>query len=399
MSEFAEYVLIGGGVASVCAIMGIREKDEAGKIILIRDEESVPYDRPPLSKGFLKNPEVTLDDISSKFDNFYPDNGVDLKLGVRADSINTDLKTVALSDGSAVQYGKLLIATGARATIPDASGTDLERVVLLRTMDDADRIRGMWPRVNHLTIVGTGYLGLELASAATAIGKKVTLLSQDEWPWQAFASRECGAYLKDYLVSKGVELILGEPLKSLELGPKVNGGVTDLVILATGGQPVAELGLSAGLAGDPASGIVVNRLLETSAKDVFACGDCASFEDPFLGTNWNAQHHLHAKWTGTAAGKNMAGANEPYEKVAYFWTDFFDQHMILRGSPVGLTQSKLIGNPSSGNFIELWAGTDGVIRMGLALNHDEPKLDPISDKLDEMIRARRPINEISESDF
>jgi NADPH-dependent 2,4-dienoyl-CoA reductase/sulfur reductase-like enzyme len=266
-------------------------------------------------------------------------------------------------------------------------------------MADAERIRQAWPKVNNLTIVGTGYLGLEVASAAVAIGKKVTVLSQDEWPWQAFASRECGKYLTDYLIGKGIELRLGEPLSSLEPGPKVNGRVADMVILATGGQPVADLGLKAGLDGDRTSGILVNRLLQSSAQDVFACGDCASFEDPVLGINWNAQHHLHAKWTGTAAGRNMAGANEPYDKVAYFWTDIFDQHMILRGSPIGITESKILGDPSTGNFIELGAGEDGTLRMGLALNHDEPKLDPISDKLEEMIRARRPISDISESDF
>ncbi|MEQ1932856.1 MAG: FAD/NAD(P)-binding oxidoreductase, partial [Fimbriimonadaceae bacterium] len=168
---------------------------------------------------------------------------------------------------------------------------------------------------------------------------------------------------------------------------------------ATGGQPIAELGLAAGLKGDTSCGLIVNRMFETSAPDVYACGDVSSFEDPTFGFNWNAQHHLHAKWSGTAAGKNMAGANEPYEKITYFWSDFFDQHMILRGSPVGLTQSKTLGETVSGNFIELWSGGDGTLRMGLAMNHEEPKLDPISDKLEELIRDRAQIETITESAF
>ncbi len=399
MSEFAEYVLIGGGVASVCAIMGIRELDAEGKIIVIRDEECVPYDRPPLSKGFLKNPEVTLDDISSKFDSFYPENGVELKLGVGASTINTGTKTVELTNGDSIGYGKLLVATGASAVVPNALGINLPGVFSLRTMADAERIRDYWPKVEQVIIVGSGYLALEVASAAKAIGKDVTLISQDAWPWQSFASKACGDYLARYLKTQGVEVILDTAVSAIETGPKVNGRKADMVILATGGKPIAALGLAAGLEGTTETGLKVNRHFETSIKDVFACGDVACFEDPILGVNWNAQHHLHAKWTGAAAGKNMAGANEPYDKVAYFWTDFFDQHMILRGSPVGLAQSKTIGDTASGDFVELWAGSDGVLRMGLAMNHEEPKLDGISDRLEELIRAKTVIETISESDF
>jgi len=403
MVSHADYVLLGGGVSSVTAAMAIRDRDANGSIAIIRDEDCVPYDRPPLSKGFLKNPEVTLDDISSKFDNFYPDNNIDLVLGQPAIGIDPHSKKVLMADHREIGYGKLLIATGASARRPEVPGVDLPGVHVLRSMADSAGIRAAWPSVNRVVIVGSGYMGLELASAARALDKEVVLVSRDAYPWSSFAGPEIGAFLAGYLAGKGVDCHFGEELRGIDEGFVVrlsNRDVTgDLVILATGVTPNCRLAVEAGLDGDESRGIVVNEFLQTSDPSIYACGDVAYLMDRGLGDSWRAEHHLHAKWTGTAAGANMAGADEAYDKVPYFWTDFFDQHMILRGYPCGSLSSRTFGSASSGVMVDLYAFDDGRLRMGIALNPDEPALDPLSDKLESMIREGRTVDSIEESEI
>lgn len=403
MVSHADYVLVGGGVSSVTAAMAIRERDATGSIAIVREEDCVPYDRPPLSKGFLKNPEVTLDDISSKFDSFYPDNNIDLVLGRPVTGIDAASKKILLSDGTEISYGKLLLATGASPVRPAVRGVDLPGVHVLRTMADSAGIRESWGTVNRVVIVGTGYLGIEAASACAAIGKEVVLISKDAYPWASFASSTIGNYMAGYLAGKGVECHFGQTLTAIEEGLVVRGTTVDvngdLVILATGVAPNAGLAAAAGLDADATRGVAVNDRLQSSDASIYACGDVAFLHDRGLGDSWRAEHHLHAKWTGMAAGANMAGADEAYDKVPYFWTDFFDQHMILRGYPGGSLVSKTLGDPSTGVLIDLYSFEDGRLRMGIALNPNEPALDPISDKLEALIREGRMVDSIEESDF
>lgn len=403
MGSHADYVLLGGGVASVTAAMAIRDRDPAGTMAIVRDENCVPYDRPPLSKGFLKNPEVTLDDISSKFDNFYPDNNIELVLGNRVEAIDRSSKKLLLSNGSEFGYGKLLLATGAAAYRPEVPGVNLPGVHVLRTMEDSAGIREQWPSVNRLVIVGTGYMGIEIASAARALGKEVTLVSKDPWPWAQFVGEALGRYLAGYLAGKGVDCHFGAELLSIEPGLEVKTPKGDfkgdLVILATGVRPNIGLAKASGLEADEVRGVTVNSRLQSSDPSVYAAGDVAFLEDAVLGDSWRAEHHLHAKWTGTAAGANMAGADQAYDKVAYFWTDFFDQHMILRGYPGGSVASRTLGDPSTGVLYDLYPFPDGRLRMGIALNPDEPKLDAISDIFEAMIREGRQVESIQESVF
>jgi 3-phenylpropionate/trans-cinnamate dioxygenase ferredoxin reductase subunit len=157
----------------------------------------------------------------------------------------------------------------------------------------------------------------------------------------------------------------------------------DVIVLATGVVPNVSLAADAGLATDPKHGIVVDEFLVTADPDVYAAGDVAFRPGHPMGLS--GEHHLNAKWQGTAAGANMAGANEPYTKVPYFWTDFLDLHMILRGHPENAVPARLIGDRAAGEFIELYAGPDGTLAMGIAISHDEPSLDPISDRIAESI--------------
>lgn len=386
VSEQARYVLIGGGVASVTAAQAIREHDAEGRILMIRDEPHVPYDRPPLSKGYIRNLAVDIDDISSKYESFYEENKIDRWLGTRATAIDRAAKTVTTEDGRTVVYEKLLLATGCRAARPEFPGVELAHC--LRTMDDAEGIRKALHPASSIVIIGSGYIAGEVASVALGLGKAVTILSRDASFWTSFASRETGDRIAQAFRDAGADVQLGVAFDRIEAGPAVHladgrSFAGDLVVLGTGILPNVDLAAAAGLETDPLHGIVVNDHLCTADPAIYACGDAAFRPGHPMGLS--GEHHLNAKWQGTTAGGNMAGGDEAYAKVPYFWTDFLDLHMILRGHPENAQPAKVIGDRASGEFIELYAGADGNLAMGIALSHDEPSLDPISDRLAEHI--------------
>lgn len=385
MAEHAKYVLVGGGVASVCAAQAIRERDAEGRILMVREEPHVPYDRPPLSKGVLKNLDMGLDDASSKYEVFYEENKIDRMLGVKATNLDRATKTLTLSNGETVTYEKLLLATGSHAVRPDVPGA--EHAHVLRTIDDAEALRTAIMAGSKVVIVGSGYIAIEVASACLHLGKEVHIISRDQWPWQSFVSESTGHFVAEALRARGVDIAFNTEIGRVE----ANGVETDygrlirgdVVVLGTGVLPRVELAEAGGLAVDPARGIIVNEQLATSDPDIFAAGDCAYIEGHPDGLS--GEHHLNAKWQGTCAGGNMAGDNAIYDKVPYFWCDFLDIHMILRGHPERSHSVRILGDRQGGEFTELYENVDGQLVMGIAFSRDEPSLDAISDKLAEGI--------------
>lgn len=388
--DSAKYVLIGGGVASVCAAQAIRERDPDGRILIVRDETHVPYDRPPLSKGMLRNADMGIDDCSSKYESFYEENRIDRKLGLSANSIDRGAKTVSLSDGTSVGYEKLLIATGARASRPNIPGVDTDGVHVLRTIEDSERLRDALAKASTCLIVGSGFIAFEVASICLQKGIETRIVSQDRWPWESFASEHTGHFVAESFRNAGATVSMNTEIEAIEPGPTVMAVdgrrfKANAVVLGTGVTLNTGLAAAAGLPVDD-HGIVADQFLRTADPDIFVAGDVVSFPDRPLGMS--GEHHLNAKWQGAAAGANMAGANEPYRKVPYFWTDFLDLHMILRGHPERCHAIKVLGDRESGEFTEIYENFDGELMMGIAFSHDEPSLDAISDRLESSIGMR-----------
>jgi 3-phenylpropionate/trans-cinnamate dioxygenase ferredoxin reductase subunit len=403
MPHTTKYLLIGGGVASVNAAKGIREHDQDGRLILATANDKMPYDRPPLSKGFLSNPEVTHDDISSKFDNWYPDNKVEVMLHMEAVKLDRASKTVTFANGEEIVYEKLLIATGSSAKDLEVAGTGTP-LFTLRTIEDAENIREKLADAKSVVVIGTGYLGPEAAAQAHKKGLKTTIVGQAGHIWDQFGDEALGAFLNNYYREKGIDLILEDSVAALEPGKvRTKSGKeiqADLVLAAVGGAPNVELARAAGLPIDEKdSGIVANDRFQTSDPAIYVAGDVAHFPDHAMGRGIRHEHHLNAQWQGAVAGANMAGADKPYERVSYFFSDFLDLHMIQRGSiPVG-DKRKTVGDLQAGEFIQLYGDDSGTLKMGISISHEEKKLDPISDKLEEMILAKKKLDEISDSDF
>jgi NADPH-dependent 2,4-dienoyl-CoA reductase/sulfur reductase-like enzyme len=398
METAYEYVLVGGGVASLFAAQNIRERDAQGSILILKAEQRPPYERPPLSKDLLLDPSKPAESAYLQPDDFYPKNRIELRKSTRATALDTAAKRVTLEGGDTIRYGKLLLATGSEARPLDVPGAaDRTNLYTLRRLDDSLAIREAIGRGGRVVIVGAGYIGMEVGADACVRGLDVTIVAPDTYPWSRFASERFGKFLQRYYEGQGVRFLLGDQVASIEGTGSATEVVTkngrrlaaDFVIAGVGAKLNLELAKAAGLKVDERNGVRVNEFLETSAPSVYAAGDIAFFNDIALQKEWHAEHHMNAIWQGEAVGKIMAGERQPFDQVAYFFSDEFDLHMVLRGDPDGGKSFATIGEMDSAEFTELYAAEDGRLTMGIAVSRDFEKLDPgISDTLERLIRAR-----------
>lgn len=405
MEQSTKYLLVGGGVASVWAAQSIRGIDTEGRIVIVGREEHPPYDKPPLSKKYVAEDNVPTDDAYSKFDDFYPKNKIDLIKGQEVVSLDRAARTVTLANRDVIRYEKLLLATGATPRKLDVPGADLRNIYMLRTIEEAEAIRAAISNATNVVLVGAGYLNMEVGSGALERGKNVTFIEMSDRPWSRFASPALGKFMVDAYTARGAKFMFHEEVSAFMGGGAVSAVSTksgahveaDAVVVAVGVTLNTELAKKAGLVLGDRGGVLVDENLRTSEPNIWAAGDIACFQDVALGKRWHAEHHLNAKWQGRHVGTNMAGEQKPYDQVPYFFSDFLDLHMVLRGDPaVSRHQNtKVIGDMQSGDFVELYADEAGKLRMGVAINHEEPKLDPISDKLEALIRGGAKMSDVS----
>jgi 3-phenylpropionate/trans-cinnamate dioxygenase ferredoxin reductase subunit len=405
MPESTKYLLVGGGLAAVWAAQNIRERDKEGRIIIVGEENRPPYDKPPLSKQYLANDEIAEDDAYSKFDNFYPDNNIELMLGSKATKLDPAAHTVTLENGTELKYEKLLLSTGSDPKILDVPGSDLENIFYLRKLDESLAIREAMRRSKKAALIGAGYLNMEVASGLLKHGLNVSIVDPGDHPWSRFASPQLGQFMAEAFRKAGATFLFNDTVTSFSGTGAVEAANTksgaridcDMAVVAVGASLNTELPKAAGLAMGDRGGVLVNEFLQTSDPDVYAAGDIACFQDLALGKQWHAEHHLNAKWQGRAVGAIMAGDRKPYNQVPYFFSDLLDLHMVLRGDPAvgGRSDTTILGDLAAGEFVELYPDDSGVLRMGVAVSHEEPKLDPISDKLEEMVRNKTRVSDIT----
>jgi 3-phenylpropionate/trans-cinnamate dioxygenase ferredoxin reductase subunit len=320
MTHF-KYLIIGAGMTADAAVRGIRELDPKGSIALIGDDRDPPYDRPPLSKGLWKG--KPLDSIWRKTE----ERTAELFLGRTVRSIEPQKKQV--QDGRRVSYTyeRLLLATGGTPRKLSFGG---EHIIYFRTMEDYRRLREMCGQSEHLGVIGGGFIGSEITAALTMNGKKVTMLFPDEGIGARVYPRELSQYLNDFFREKGVEVLTGENVKDLKKSKGSYLLITDQghqvtvdgVIAGIGILPNVELARSAGL--KIGNGILVDEMLRTDHPDIFSAGDVAEFSQLALGKRLRVEHEDNANMMGKQAGRNMAGASEPYNHPPYFYSDLFE---------------------------------------------------------------------------
>jgi 3-phenylpropionate/trans-cinnamate dioxygenase ferredoxin reductase subunit len=329
MKHVYDYMIVGGGLAGASAVEGIRELDAAGSILLIGEESHLPYDRPPLSKKLWFGKQQ-VKDIFLHDQKFYDTHAVTLALGTTAAHLDSGKKTITTANDETYGYGKLLLATGCKARTLDIPGSDLEGICYFRNLDDYLRTRGVAAEGKSAVIIGGGFIGSELAAALNINKLHVTMI----FPGTLLCDRVLPDYLgqavQQHYQEKGVRILAADkPVSfsrnSTQFITRTGKGETiasDIVIVGVGVIPDMMLAKSGGLAvGD---GIVVNEYLETSRPDIYAAGDNAFFPYRALEQSMRLEHWDNALNQGKWAGRNMAGAHEPFTYQPYFFSDLFE---------------------------------------------------------------------------
>lgn len=333
MREY-DYVIIGGGMAGGRACDGIRALDETGTVALVTAEPHRPYQRPPLSKGYLTGKE-TLDDVYLKPPEAYAEAHIDLFTEVRAEEIRREERVVTLSSGEPLHYGKLLIATGAQArhltTLP---GHDLGNVFVLRTIGDSEAIRDAADASHGGTalVLGGSFIGSEVAASLAQRGVKVIIAFPEDRLLARVVPEVFSEHLREKFKEHGIRLLPGVVAERLEGTGKVeravlsNGETVAIDLAVMGVGVVLDTGLAerAGLEMGERGAVMVDEFLRTSDPSIYAAGDIAAWPDRTFGRRLRVEHWDVARAQGLRAGRNMAGEGKPYRTVPYFFSDLFD---------------------------------------------------------------------------
>src|SRR2546430_9505695 len=323
-----KYLLIGGGLASSQAAKQLRAHDGRGAITLVGEEPYVPYDRPPLSKEFLRG-EKRRDELFFDPEQYFHDQDIGLVLGVAVQRLNLDDKTAILANGEAVRFEKALIATGGRPVRLKLPGDDLPGVHYLRTLDDSDAIATEAAQGQRAVLIGAGFIGMEVAASLTQRGVRVTVIEAQPHIWARFADATLAGFFQDYCTQKGVTFHTAEMGTEIRGHDRPSSVVTrsgkelpcDLVCIGVGIVPNVELAHAAGLKVD--NGVVVNEYLQASHPDIYAAGDVANYQDPVFAKRRRVEHWGHAEYCGQLAGQNMAGAQKTNHLLAQRWFGIF----------------------------------------------------------------------------
>jgi 3-phenylpropionate/trans-cinnamate dioxygenase ferredoxin reductase subunit len=389
------FVIAGGGLAAAGAAEALRGEGFDGRIVLAAEEPHLPYERPPLSKDYLRGAS-DREKIFVHDAGWYHDHDIELQPGVAVTAVDPGDHQVTLSDGARLAYTKLLLATGAaprRLTVP---GADQDLVHYLRTVEDCERLRTTLAGVTRIAIIGAGWIGLEVAAAARADGVEVTVLETERQPLLRVLGPTIAAVFADLHRAQGVDLRLG-----VQVTEVVPGGVrladgtrvdAEAVLVGIGATPNTGLAEAAGLAVD--NGVQVGADLRTTDPDIFAAGDVANAYHPLLGTHIRVEHWANALNQPAVAARGMLGRDAAYDRLPYFYTDQYDLGMEYSGHvrPGRGDDVVIRGDVGSREFIAFWLDDD---RPTAAMNVN---IWDVTGDLQNLIRAGKPVDRVALTD-
>ena len=345
------YVIVGGGLAAASAVEGIREIDSDGEIVLVTAERDLPYHRPPLSKGFLAGRDH-VESVRIHEPAWYRAHGVRVRLGLVARSIHIKKKSLTLESGERETYDRLLLATGSRARKLNAPGFDTPGVVQLRTVAESSQLHSLLRPGVRLVCVGGGFVGMEVAATARQLGAEVTVLESGPTVYRGFADEALSGFFQKLLQQRGITVVTGARVtRFLAANGRLSGVQTetnqqfpaDVAVVGVGAEPNTEWLANAGFQIDR-GGVVVNVRLETPSDSVWAAGDIARFVDPVTKQPRRLEHWDNALWQGKQAGRNMAGADEPYSHQALFFSDLSDVTINVLGDTEKPDRVQILGD-------------------------------------------------------
>jgi 3-phenylpropionate/trans-cinnamate dioxygenase ferredoxin reductase subunit len=370
------YVIVGAGQAGAKAAEALRAEGFDGPVVLLGEEAERPYERPPLSKGYLLG-QADRDSIYVHPASWYRDHDVDLRLGAAVTAVDPAAREVSLATGGRVGYAKLLLATGSAPRRLAVPGADLDGVLYLRTVGDSDRLRAAVAAAGNVAVIGGGWIGLEAAAAARTAGAKVTVLEAAELPLLRVLGREAAEVFAGLHRDHGVDVQCGVQVAEITGSDGRVTGVAladgsviaaDVVITGVGITPNVGLAVAAGLG--VANGIQVSAALRTTDPDIYAAGDVANAYHPLLHRHIRVEHWSNALHQPQAAARAMLGQPVSYDRLPYFFTDQYDLGMEYTGyvEPGHYERVVFRGDPAAREFIAFWLGADGQVLAGMNVN-------------------------------
>lgn len=374
----SKYIVLGGGMVAGYAAKELAARGlKSGELTIISADDALPYERPPLSKGFLAGRE-TESSISINNLEWYRDHGIDVRLKTVIENVALAKKTLRSASGEAFDFETLLIATGARARKLDAPGNDLSNVFYLRSLDDSRKIRARAAYSKQAVVIGGGFIGMEVASVLAQKKVETTLIIREERVWSRVFTPAMSEFFERYYASRGVQLLKKESVASIKGDGRIELSLADgrkiscdMVVAGVGAAPVTELFAKSGLAID--NGIVVNEYLETNQAGIFAAGDVANYVDKIFDKRRRVEHWDNAVSQGQHWAAIVRGERQPFIHVPYFFSDIFDLSYELWGDAEGATQTVTRGDLSSSSFSVWWLKRDRPISAFVMNRPDEER--------------------------
>ena len=387
----ADFVVLGAGLTGASAAIALRKYSVDARVTLIGEEDEAPYERPPLSKGYLRG-ELPFDKLLVRPAEFYAQQTIDTVFGTRASRIDGAERVVHLNDGRRVPFDRLLIATGVRNRRPRIPGIDLQGVYQLRTVRDATRLRAEMQRGRKAVVVGMGFIGCEVTAALRHHQVEVVSIDPGSTPLARVLGEAVGGTLASLHTSYGVHTVFNDTVEAFEGTDRIARVVTkaglripcDFAVVGVGVEPVVDLLDGTGIRID--NGVAVDQYCATSVDGIYAAGDVANHFHPVFGRHIRVEHWQNAMRQGDNAARNMLGERIPYDDVPWFWSDQYDANIQYAGHHTSYDELVVRGQLEGGSYAVFYLNA-GVIDAVVGLNNakDVRRAMPL-------IKARRPVD-------
>jgi 3-phenylpropionate/trans-cinnamate dioxygenase ferredoxin reductase component len=385
------FIIVGASLAGAKAAEELRTQGFDGRVLLIGSERERPYERPPLTKDYLRG-ESEREKAYVHEPGFYEDHQIELETDATVTALDPASPRVRLADDRELSYDRLLLATGAEPRRIPIAGAELEGVHYLRTFSDCDALRERLGAGGRVVVVGAGWIGSEFAASARQRGLQVTMVDPHELPNERIFGPEIGAFYRDLHRDRGVELALGERVKAFEGDGSVSRVRTDrgktidcdFVVVGIGVMPRVKLAGNAGI--DTDNGILVDEKLESSAPGVFAAGDVAHAWHPFYEQRIRVEHWANALNQGPAAARAMLGEPVSYDRIPYFFSDQYEVGMEYSGYATEWDRVVFRGERDGGEFIAFWL-REGRVLAGMNVN-----VWDVNEHIQALIRSRQAVD-------
>lgn len=397
MTDEHTIVIAGASLAGAKAAEALRTEGFTGRVVLCGEEAERPYERPPLSKGYLRGEEGS-DKVFVHDENFYDSVGIELRLSCRVEAIEPAERQAVLTGGDRIGYSQLLLTTGAAPRRLRLPGPDLAGVHYLRNIGDSDHLREAIQAAGRIVVIGGGWIGCEVAASARQLGAEVAMVEVSELPLERVLGPELGAFYRDVHADAGVELHLGIGVEAFRGSGSVEEVVladrtaltAPVVAVGVGVSPRTELAEAAGLKLD--NGVVTDEYLATRARGIYAAGDVAAAWHPVLERRIRLEHWSSALNQGPVAAANMAAEisggkdKQPYTKIPYFFSDQYDVGMEYSGLATSWDQVLYRGDPATRQFIAFWLA-DGRLEAGMNVN-----IWDVAGPIADIVASRQPVD-------